>query len=745
MHKLLEAQLEALGLEPGGPPDADAWRALLATVDTTYRECHGRVTVAEPGQPEDGKGPTPQGRVAAGYEPGVLAALPDPLLLVNEGGYVVDLLAGHGALPGWETDGLAGRMLREVLPESIAAPIVAAIDGALHTGRLHTFEQGLETSAGWRWFEGRVVPAATQNASGLSALLMLRDVTEKHRIEEQALLLDSVFKAAAEGVLVMNRHRQPLFGNPAFHNITGLREDAPLGDVLSFLSLDDRSPIQASIWEHLERYSAWQGEFSGRHADGTVLPLWLTLNAVRDAAGDITHYVMVFTDISRLKKSQGELEYIATHDALTHLPNRVLFQDRLVQAIRRAARRGTSGAVMFLDLDRFKVINDSLGHHAGDELLRQVAERLQGVCRAQDTFARLGGDEFTLIAEDIDNATNAMRTADKLIHALHRGFVVNEQPLQVTGSIGISLFPDNGTEMEMLLRQADTAMYLAKERGRNNYQLFNKELSSVTLERFSLELELRSALEREEFFLEYQPQYDVAKGIMPAAEALIRWRHPVKGLVSPGNFIPVAEISGLIEAIGYWVIRTVCRQLRAWDAMGVPAFVVAVNVSRRQLVTPWFQDHVREILLEEGVAGNRLEVEITESAILDEEEIAERNIYALHEMGIQLAIDDFGTGHSSLVNLKRYPLDRLKIDRTFVQDVENDADDLSIVKATLALAHNLDLKVIAEGVETQAQMDILCAEGCTEVQGFLLSRPVPAERLIERLHLDAIYRAVGQQ
>ncbi|MDZ7754342.1 MAG: EAL domain-containing protein [Gammaproteobacteria bacterium] len=582
-------------------------------------------------------------------------------------------------------------------------------------------------------------------AAGGSASLLLRDVTEKRRAEERALLLDSVFKAAAEGVLVMDRDRRPLFGNPAFHDITGLQLDAPLGDVLGFLSLDHRSPIQASIWDHLERYSAWQGEFSGRRADGTVLPLWLTLNTVRDAAGDITHYVMVFADISQLKKSQGELEYIATHDALTQLPNRMLFQDRLVQAIRRAERRGTSGAVMFLDLDRFKVINDSLGHHAGDELLRQVAERLQGVCRAQDTFARLGGDEFTLIAEDIDNATNAMRTADKLIHELHRGFVVNGQPLMVTGSIGISMFPDDGTDIEMLLRQADTAMYLAKERGRNNYQLFNKEFSSITLERFSLELELRSALERDEFFLEYQPQYDILKGTMPAAEALIRWNHPLKGLVSPGSFIPVAEISGLIEAIGYWVIRTACRQLRAWDEMGIPPFVVAVNVSRRQLVTPWFKDHVREILLEEGVAGSRLEVEITESAILDQEEIAQRNIYALHEMGIQLAIDDFGTGHSSLVNLKRYPLDRLKIDRTFVQDVEHDTDDLAIVKATLALAHNLDLKVIAEGVETQSQLDILCAEGCTEVQGFLLSRPVSAQRLMERLRPAAASHVASQQ
>ena len=721
MHSLLAEQLRQLGLDCDTPPDRAGWRGLLAAVEQAY----GRMSGATGGA----------GLLADGA--GALAAVfDDPVYVVDREGRIAEVLCERPNPLAWNAKRVTGRAVTELLEAEAAARLTGAIRRAADEDCPHTVELRLDTAAGHRWVEARVAPG--RGRSGGNALLTVRDVTERRTSADQTLLLNSVFDAAAEGVLVMDRDRRPLFGNPAFHAITGLAPSTPLGEVLSFMSLDHRSPIQASIWEHLERHGQWQGEFSGRRADGTVLPLWLTLNAVKSAPGEITGYVMVFTDISMLKRSQRELEHIATHDPLTGLPNRILFQDRLRQAIRRAERRGTAGAVMFLDLDRFKVINDSLGHHAGDELLKQAAVRLRGICRAQDTFARLGGDEFTLIAEDIDNATNAMRTADKLIHELHRGFTIMGHPLQVTASVGISLFPDNGTDVELLLKQADTAMYLAKDRGRNTYQLFSSEQSNVTLDRFSLELELRNALEQGELFLDYQPQYDVATGRMPAAEALIRWRHPDKGLIPPGRFIPVAESSGLIESIGVWVLRTACRQIRAWDDQGHPPFVVALNVSRRQLVAPWFKDQVEQILGEEGVPGHRLEVEITESAILDQEDIAETNLYALHEMGIQLAIDDFGTGHSSLVNLKRYPLDRLKIDRTFVQEVERDPDDLAIVKATVALARNLDLRVIAEGVETRSQLDILCAEGCMEVQGYLFSRPVSPEALTERLTIPLL-------
>jgi diguanylate cyclase (GGDEF)-like protein len=467
-------------------------------------------------------------------------------------------------------------------------------------------------------------------------------------------------------------------------------------------------------------------------------PLWLTLNAVKDDRGQLTYYVALLTDVSDIKRSQQELEYVATHDFLTNLPNRVLFHDRLQQAIARTMRSHSTGALFFLDLDRFKNVNDNLGHHVGDDLLKQVAARLQKVCRASDTLARLGGDEFTLIVDGLTDTSVLDKIAEKVLQVFKEPFRLDDYKLEISVSIGISVFPKDSADVNELIKHADTAMYSAKESGRNTYRYYTQELATNAFEYFAMEIALQKALEREEFFLVYQPQYNIVTEQMIGVEALIRWRHPDMGILAPGVFIHIAEYSGKIEALGEWVIREACEQCRRWDAEGLPAFTVSLNLSRKQLVLPSLYRDVKNILEGAQLTGDRLEFEITESAILEQKEIAYNNLKELQKMGIKMAIDDFGTGYSSMVNLKQFPLSRLKIDRSFVRDVSRDQNDEAIIRATIALGKSFNLDIIAEGVETEEQRDFLLKEGCHEVQGYLYSKPVLPDAISELISLKKI-------
>jgi diguanylate cyclase (GGDEF)-like protein len=391
--------------------------------------------------------------------------------------------------------------------------------------------------------------------------------------------------------------------------------------------------------------------------------------------------------------------------------------------------------LFFLDLDRFKNINDNLGHHVGDDLLKQVSERLVEVCRSSDTLARLGGDEFTLIVEGLDDTSELAVIAEKILHAFTDPFTLDTYKLEISVSIGISVFPKDSFDINELIKHADTAMYSAKESGRNTYRFYTQELTTNAFEYFAMEIALQKALERNEFFMVYQPQYNIVTNEMIGVEALLRWRHPDMGVLSPSMFIQIAEYSGKIEAIGEWVIRQVCAQCKKWDQQGLPEFSVSLNLSRKQLVLPSLSEYVRSILDELEIAGERLEFEITESAILDQKDIAYNNLKQLQSMGIRMAIDDFGTGYSSLVNLKQFPLSRLKIDKSFVRDVSRDPNDEAIIRATIALGKSFNLKIIAEGVEKKEQREFLLKEGCHEVQGFLYSDPVLPEAISDLLRL----------
>jgi diguanylate cyclase (GGDEF)-like protein len=468
--------------------------------------------------------------------------------------------------------------------------------------------------------------------------------------------------------------------------------------------------------------NTWSDEYRLRRRDGSYAQVEDRGFIIRDGQGRPVRMVGATLDITERKVAEARIEALAYHDSLTGLPNRALLLDRLTQTLARAEREELSSAVLFLDLDRFKAINDSLGHAVGDELLRQAAERLRTAIRKEDTVARIGGDEFVILMAEIRNAENAAGIASKVLAALRVPFVIEEHELSVSASCGIAISPADGTEAPVLLQRADTALYQCKADGGGGYRLFDREIDRRAHARLQLEQGLRRAIEHEEFLLHYQAQIDLANGTVTGAEALVRWQHPEGRLVAPGEFIPLAENMGYIGAIGEWVLREACTEALRWP----PALRVSVNVCARQLTQPDFTATVREILEETEFPPGRLEIEITESTLMSDPARAIATLGELQELGIQIAMDDFGTGYSSLGQLKRLPLQRLKIDKSFVQDVPDDPNEVVIVEAILGLARQLKRSVVAEGVETKSQLDFLRKRGCDEAQGYLIAKPVPA-------------------
>jgi diguanylate cyclase (GGDEF)-like protein/PAS domain S-box-containing protein len=461
--------------------------------------------------------------------------------------------------------------------------------------------------------------------------------------------------------------------------------------------------------------------------DGTPLDVEVAASPFTLRGNPSIHVVM--RDITDRKEASDRLNYLAQYDSLTGLPNRSLFQDRLEHTLLQATRSGQSAAVLFIDLDRFKIVNDTLGHASGDKLLQQVAARLTDCIRAGDTVGRFGGDEFGLILLDLGKPGDAGVVAQKINDTLARPFDLDGHRTFVTASVGITLYPADATDARTLKMNADAAMYRAKDLGRNTYQFFTQEMNDRAIQRMQMEASMRQALERSEFVLHYQPKVDLASGSICGVEALLRWAHPEKGLISPAEFVPVLEETGLIVPVGEWVIREACAQIGAWQQAGLKVPSVAVNLSARQFQQKNLDGIVREILRETGVAAALLQFEITESLLMTDPEAAARTLLGLKKAGVMLSVDDFGTGHSSLAYLKRFPLDVLKIDRTFINDIVTDPDDAAITIAIINLAHSLKLKVVAEGVETEEQLDLLALHSCDEMQGFYFSRPVAATEL----------------
>ncbi len=557
------------------------------------------------------------------------------------------------------------------------------------------------------------------------------DVTERRLAEEKLRQAAAVIASTRDGMIVTDLEPRIVTINPAYTEITGYSEAEVLGKNPRILQSGrhDRAFYQA-MWASLLQTGHWQGELWNRRKNGELYPQWLTVSTVRDERGEATHYVGVLTDISQLKRAEERLAHLAHYDPLTDLPNRLLAQSRLAHAVDQAQRHEQRVGVLLLDLDRFKTINDSLGHPAGDALLRAIALRLRERLREEDTLARLGGDEFLVVLERLPRPEEAASVAQNLLDLLTQPFMLPDgSEVYVNASIGVSLYPDDGSSATDLIQYADAAVYQAKEQGRNIYRFYTEALTQAAHERLDLERRLRGALERGEFLLHYQPQLSVTEGRIIGVEALVRWQPPGQALVSPARFIPLAEETGLIVPLGEWVLRTACAQAQAWRLAGWPSLLMAVNLSARQIRQPDLVGRVRAALADSGLPADYLELEITESGLMEQGEQAETILRALKETGVRLAIDDFGTGYSSLAYLKRFPIDQLKIDQSFVRDIPHDPNDMEIAAAIIALAHTLRLEVLAEGVETTEQLAFLREHGCDLYQGYLFSRPVPSEDL----------------
>lgn len=595
------------------------------------------------------------------------------------------------------------------------------------SGGVVVWEHGDKRSGRWfecrdqavSWFDGRLV-----------RMEVATDITGRKAVEKELSLSATVFDRAYEAVMVADAEWRIEKVNRAFSQITGFQEDEVRGTRPDFLLADESAGIlNNEMQEALERSGAWEGEIRSRRKSGEVFHEWLSVTLLRDDKGRPARFVSLFSDITKRKEQEQKISQQANFDFLTGLPNRFLFHDRLDMALSSARRDGRRLALLFIDLDRFKHVNDTLGHEVGDDLLREASRRLCSEVRDSDTVARLGGDEFTVIIRDFRRIEPVELLAEAILGSLARPYLLGEHEVHASASIGITVYPNDGSERDVLLRNADNAMYRAKERGRNDYQFYTSEMNTEAQRRRVLENALYKALDNNELYIQYQPIVCLDMGETRGVEALLRWQHPELGLISPDEFIPLAEDTGLIRSIGAWVLEEACTQAAKWRHAYNPGFKVSVNLSSRQMKRSDMAKLVSEILERSGLPAKSLTLEITESLLMSDDPEISVDLLAIQAMGVSLAVDDFGTGYSSLSYLKHLPVEILKIDRSFVRDLPHDSEDSALVQAILSIASSLDLQVVAEGVETEQQARFLREHGCELAQGYLYSKPVNAEDL----------------
>ncbi len=617
---------------------------------------------------------------------------------------------GLGLLFSWLGWMLAGRIARPITRISQAADKIAAGD----------LVYDVPTQRG----DGEVARLSTAIHDMVEKLT--REIAQRRKAEQGLRLSAKVFENNSEAIMITNVSHNIVSVNRAFIEITGYTEDEVLGQNPRFLSSGKHNQeFYRAFYEALNNKDQWRGEVWNKRKSGEVFPEWVTVSVLRNEQDLITHYIAVYLDITERKKEEERIQYLANYDVLTGLPNRYLLSDRLEQSLTQAQRHHTKMAVMFIDLDHFKNINDSLGHDVGDELLKMVSQRLKTCLRRSDTIARQGGDEFVALLGDLSSEDEVTFVAEKMVESLLEQFTVNEYKLSVTPSIGVSIYPDDGETAVQLLRNADLAMYRAKDVGRNRFEYYKPEMNAKAVQRLQLENDLRVAIAMGQLMLHYQPKVNILSGEMVSMEALLRWQHPQMGFVSPAQFIPVAEESGLINEIGDWVLRQAAMQQRIWQSLGYRIVPVAVNLSVRQFGQEDLVERIISIVRDVGIPAHFIELELTESMLMNHGGNCLTLMNQLSDAGFDMALDDFGTGYSSLSRLKLLPMKALKIDQSFVRDITTDENDESIVSATVVLAHAMEMRVIAEGVETQEQLDFLRDLQCEEYQGYLFSRPVP--------------------
>jgi diguanylate cyclase (GGDEF)-like protein/PAS domain S-box-containing protein len=649
------------------------------------------------------------------------------LLVALPAGAIIDANAAAAEMLGYRLDDLLGQPLSAIGLEGCGALLASLNSDATTTAPpLRHCETLLHRQGGDTLPIDLTHRVAIVEGTHFGVLLG-RDASARIAAESKLRLAARVISRSGEGIIISDAKGLIVEVNKAFETITGYSRADALGRNPNFLSSGRQDKeFYRRMWQTLHAEGFWQGEIWNRRKNNEIFPEWLSLSAIRDDGGEITHYVATFSDVTEAKANEARIQHMAHHDFLTGLPNRFLLTDRFKQVAAAAERNETRYALLFIDLDRFKNVNDTLGHSIGDQLLRDVASRLGSIVRGTDTLSRQGGDEFLVLLGEVETPETAAIVARKLMQILGEPFLLDGHPITVTPSIGIAVSPEDGTDLDSLLKHADLAMYDAKQQGRNNYQFFRREMNARSLELLLMESDLRQALRKSEFELHYQPQISVSSGQPQGLEALLRWRHPERGLVSPADFIPMAEETGLILPIGQWVLNTACQQLANWRTNGWPELRVAVNLSAAQFRQQDLLTQVEAALAAANLPADALELEVTESILMIDAEGTAKMLNALNAMGVTLAIDDFGTGYSSLAYLKRFSVSTLKVDRSFVNGIGIDGEDAAICSAIIGLARSLRLDVVAEGVETQAQYDWLAKAGCHIIQGYFTGRPAPA-------------------
>ena len=663
-------------------------------------------------------------------------AIPDPLLVVDEDGHCLDVICSERNLLYSEATRLRGKTVKEAMPEEDQQRYLDYIRQTLNSDTPQLIEYSLPTRIGVRMFEGRALPLEQPPGQKRAVVWLSRDITERVNTELERRIAAIAFESQ-QGMLITDAQNRILRVNRAFTRISGYNPAEAIGQTTALLASGKHGPeFYRTMWSSIETTSVWEGEIWNRRKSGEIFPEWLTISAVHNALGKVTHYVAAFTDITDRKAAEERIHNLAFYDPLTNLPNRRLLLDRLHQAMAASRRGNQLGALMFIDLDNFKNINDLHGHQTGDQVLRIAAERLHAEVRASDTVARLGGDEFVVMLENLgDDPLRAAGQAEhigmKLLDSLDRPYRLADLALYSSASIGVVLFGAEASSSDELMKRADMSMYEAKISGKNTLRFFDPRMQLAVQDRLRLEEEIRLGLKNGEFILNFQPQLEQTEGIV-GAEALVRWQHPLRGLLTPAAFIAQAEHAGLIHTLDQQVLAQACAQLARWAE--TPEFAhlsLSVNLSAHLLYQDNFVEKVLELLERSGADPARLKLELTETLLLDNMPEAIARMTRLKKHGIRFAIDDFGTGYSSMSYLQQLPLDQLKIDQTFIRRLPEDSSSLTIVRAICALATGLNLEVIAEGVESEPQRAMLFANGCHHYQGYLFGRPLSADAFEE--------------
>lgn len=677
----------------------------------------------------------------------------DPLAHLDEAlgkaGLAIVSVDGRGRIRrfGIGAQALFGYTAAEMLGQPLAALLSEAFPDEHRHGRLPTDSLGAVAGS-----KGSMIALVTHKSGarlliesqsawyGHECILLFRDVSERQRTHDQLRLSAKVFENSLEGIVITAAEGQILSVNQTFTELTGWRLEEIIGRPVWELSRRPYEPqLYSQLLATLRATGRWEGEIWEERRNGEILAARVKIRALNDEHGAITNYIVSFADITAAKFSEEKLRYLTHHDPLTALPNRLAFQERLQLDMHAAREKGRMLAVLFLDLDRFKLVNDSLEHAVGDELLKSVGKRLRHAMRSDDVVARLGGDEFAVISTGLLGENDAVIVARKLLEALSEPFRVANHELHISASVGASLYPTDGNDVQTLMKNADTALFRAKEAGRNTYRFYQSTMNAASFEQLVLVNSMRRAVEREEFEVYYQPKLDLHTAALIGVEALVRWNNPDLGLVLPGQFIPLAEETGLIVPIGERVLELACRQHSEWLRGGLPPISIAVNLSPRQFQRSDLAARIEHILRKNGMEPRYLELELTESGMMADTEISGETLRRLNAIGVTVTIDDFGTGYSSLGYLKRFPIRILKIDRSFIAEITRDPDSAAIVQAIIAMAHSMNLKTVAEGVETIEQLEQLRRLDCDELQGYLFSSPLPAARLTKLLKRSQEY------